>query len=392
MIDYLNIRDKVKSGEDSYTQFKLNVFESKSLAEEMVAFSNAEGGNIVIGVSDAGEITGLCSEDVRRLNQLIANVANENVRPPVYPLVELLNVDGKTVVIVRIRKGLSKPYCTSGGIYLTKSGSDKRKMSPDELRRLFAQSSNTFADETVIPGSGIRDLNSEYFYHFLEKKDKATYIDLMSSRLDLPTLLGNLDLMRNDRLTLAGNLLFGINPQRFCKSFCIQCVHFAGHDVDVNTFIARENVTGSLHEMYKQCLNFLKSNLIRFQDSSNFNTPGKLEIPEETLIEVLINALIHRDYYIQSTIKAFVFTDRVEIISPGRLPNSLTVAKIKHGISIHRNPILNSLGQYILPYSGLGSGIRRIMRYSPDTEFINDVDKDEFRCVLRRGGRMLHQP
>ncbi|MBF0232168.1 MAG: putative DNA binding domain-containing protein [Desulfamplus sp.] len=384
MIDHLNMVEKIQMGEDSHTQFKENVFEPKSFAEEMVAFSNADGGDIVIGVSNSGEIMGLVADDVRRLNQLISNVANENVRPPVYPLVDLLDIKGKILLIVRIRKGVSKPYCTSGGLYVTKSGSDKRKMSPDELRRLFAESGNAFADETTISGSDIKDINIESFYNFLERKDKGTYIDLKSNRLDFVTILSNLDLLRDGQLTLAGNLLFGMNPQRFCKSFYVQCVHFAGNDIDVNQFITKENITGTLYEMYKQCLNFIKSNLSRVQDDANFNTSGSLEIPEETLIEVIINALIHRDYYIQSTVKVFIFTDRVEIINPGRLPNSLTVEKIKNGISIHRNPILNSLGQYIMPYSGLGSGIRRIIRYSPDTVFVNDVNKEQFKCVLRR--------
>ena len=386
MIDQLNIFEKVRLGEDSHTQFKINIFESRSLAEEMVAFSNAEGGVIVIGVSDTGEIAGLMEADIRRLNQLISNVASENVKPPIYPLVELITIQNKTLLIVRIRKGWNKPYCTSGGLYLTKAGADKRKMSPEELKRLFAQSANIFADESIIRGSDITDINSELFFHFLTKKDKETYIDLKAGRLDLTTILHNLDLMRESQLTLAGNLLFGMNPQHYCKSFFVQCVHFSGKDVDVDRFIAKETITGTLSEMYKQCLNFIRSNLKRLQDDSNFNTPGMLEIPEEALIEVIINALIHRDYYIQSTIKAFIFDDRIEIINPGRLVNSLSIEKIRNGISIHRNPILNSLGQYMLPYSGLGSGIRRIVRYCPDVVFINDVDQEMFTCVIPRAG------
>lgn len=183
-------------------------------------------------------------------------------------------------------------------------------------------------------------------------------------------------------MTLAGNLLFGKSPQRFCKSFYIQAVHFQGNDIDSDTFISRENITGSFYEMYKQSMHFIKSNLRRLQDSENFNTPGRLEIPEESLIEAVINSLIHRDYYINSTIKIFIFADRVEIINPGKLPNPLTVEKIKNGISIHRNPVLNSLSQYLLPYSGLGSGIKRILRYSPNVEFVNDIDKEEFKCIF----------
>lgn len=392
MIDQLNIIEKVKLGEDSFTQFKINIFESRSLAEEMVAFSNAEGGEIAIGVSDAGEIAGLMEADIRRLNQLISNAASENVKPPIYPLVELITIQNKTVMIVRVRKGWNKPYCTSGGLYLTKAGADKRRMSPEELKRLFAQSANIFADESILRGSDITDINAEQFFYFLNKKDKESYIDLKAGRLVMSTILHNLDLMRENQLTLAGNLLFGLNPQRYCKSFFVQCVHFSGKDVDVDRFVAKETVTGTLPEMYRQCLNFIKSNLKRLQDDSNFNTPGVLEIAEEALMEIIINALIHRDYYIQSTIKAFIFDDRIEIINPGRLVNSLSIEKIKNGISIHRNPILNSLGQYMLPYSGLGSGIRRIMRYCPDVVFINDMEREIFACVIPRRISGREQP
>lgn len=379
-----NILERIKQGEDSFTQFKENIFEAKKVAEEMVAFSNASGGDIIIGVMDNGTISGLNDNDINRLNQLISNTANENVKPPIYPLVEVQHVDGKKILVVSIRNGTSKPYSTGSGLYITKSGADKRKMSQAELKRLFAESSSIFADEELVQRSNLSDLNTEAFYSYLEKKDKEVYIELKSKHLDLETILQNLDLLRGGHLTLAGNLLFGKNPQQFNKSFYIQAVHFTGFDVDADHFVSKETIIGSIYELYKQSMNFIKSNLKRVQDCDNFNTPGILEIPEESIIEAVINALIHRDYYINSTIKIFIFTNRVEIISPGKLPNSLTVEKIKSGISIHRNPILNSLGQYLLPYSGLGSGIKRIVKYSPDVQFVNDVNKEEFKCILKR--------
>ena len=79
-----------------------------------------------------------------------------------------------------------------------------------------------------------------------------------------------------------------------------------------------------------------------------------------------------------------MFDDRVEIISPGKLTNALTIEKIKSGISIHRNPILNSISKYILPYSGYGSGIKRILKINPEVVFINDIDKEEFKAIIYR--------
>ena len=112
-----------------------------------------------------------------------------------------------------------------------------------------------------------------------------------------------------------------------------------------------------LPTLYQQALNFLRSNLCNPQISEALNEQSELEIPEACFVEVLGNALLHRDYFINATIKVFIVEHRAEIRSPGKLPNSLSIPKIRSGLSIHRNPVLSSIGQYLLPYSGLGSGI-----------------------------------
>jgi len=158
---------RISNGEDSFTQFKENITNGDKLSEELVAFSNAKGGLLIIGVSDNSDITGLNHDDIRRLNQLIGNVINSKMTPPIYPLVEIKTINDKKILIVTISEGVNKPYATNKGIYLTKAGSDKRKISPEELRRLFAESKKLFADEEIIPNSNITDINTELFYHRL---------------------------------------------------------------------------------------------------------------------------------------------------------------------------------------------------------------------------------
>ncbi len=116
---------------------------------------------------------------------------------------------------------------------------------------------------------------------------------------------------------------------------------------------------GNLSELYEKTMNFILRNLRKVQVEDSFNSLGELEIPKEVLEELLVNALIHRDYFIKSGIKVFIFDNRIEIISPGKLPNTLTVEKIKLGTSIARNPILYSNARYVLPFRGIGSGIPR---------------------------------
>jgi predicted HTH transcriptional regulator len=283
-----------------------------------------------------------------------------------------------------VEDGINKPYSTNKGIYLTKAGSDKRKISPQELRRLFAESKSLFADEETINETSINDLNIQIYHHYLEKSNKEVFDKLKNKELNLGVLLENEMIMKNHNLTLAGNLIFGINPQKFNKSFYINCCYFDGNNTSVNQYISKKRILGTFFKLYDESLGFIKSNLRYRQVEENFNSTGVLEINEIVLGELVVNALIHRDYYINSSIKIFIFHNRIEIISPGKLTNSLTVKNIINGRSICRNPILDSICENILPYSGYGSGIKRVLSINPNIEFINDIDNEEFKCIIPR--------
>lgn len=384
MMQIPEVLSRIQQGEDSVTQFKVDITDANRLAEELVAFSNAEGGMLLIGVDDNGSTVGLDNKQISRINQLISNTANENVKPPIYPLTEIVEIAGKRIIVVNVRKGESRPYQTSKGLFLSKSGSDKRKMSTEELRRLFAASQRLFADEEALVGSTPGDINSEAVYDFLSKDNPDILEELKRNTLSAETVFTNLGLLNDGVMTLAGNLLFGKVPSRFTPSFYIDCVHFAGNAVDVDHFIDKSTVKGTLRTQYDGAMQFLRNNLRHVPMDQNFNAQTRLEIDERVFGELLVNALVHREYYIQSSVKVFVFDNRVEIISPGKLPNSLTVEKIKNGISVHRNPILNSISKTLLPYSGYGSGVKRVLRLNPDVEFLNDIERELFVCTIPR--------
>ena len=282
--------EKISNGEDSYTQFKENITNTDKLAEELVAFSNAKGGLLILGVKDDSSIKGLSDNDIRRLNQLIGNVINANVTPPVYPLTTIEKINNKKLLVIEIDEGSNKPYSTNKGFYLTKAGSDKRKISPEELRRLFAQSKKLFADEELVNGSDISDLNSEQFLRFLKQDNKLVYDELKINKLSLDVVLENLELLRDAQLTLAGNLIFGLDPQRFRPSFYVDCVFFDGNDVSVDRYVSKKVVKGSFEKLFNDSLSFIIGHLIRRQIDENFNSSGELEV--DTYIDVSLSSVV----------------------------------------------------------------------------------------------------
>ncbi len=380
----IELIERISNGEDSYTQFKRQIISSKDLAKEFVAFSNADGGVIVFGVDDDENIVGLEKTEIEKIGQLVGNVGQENVKPPIHPLTQNITIEHKRLVLVSVESGFAKPYKTSSGIYYTKSGADKKIMSDEELKRLFSEPKRLYADEEVLPKTDITDINSEMFMQFLKKDNEAIYRSLKLKKLSLSQVLKNRELLSNNHLTLAGNLIFGLEPQRFSPLFYIDCCYFDGNDISTTRYISEKTLKGTFSFMMDNAVAFVTSQLRNYQIDKDFNSNAKLEISEVVLTESIVNALIHRDYYINSSIKVFIFHNRVEIISPGKLTNSLTIEKIKSGLSIARNPILSSVAKNVLPFTGYGSGIRRILEIDPNVEFINDKELEQFKSIIPR--------
>ena len=129
---------------------------------------------------------------------------------------------------------------------------------------------------------------------------------------------------------------------------------------------------------------FIKRNLHYVQGDQGVNSLGILEVPEIVFQELLVNALIHRDYFISAPIRVLVFADRVEISNPSHLPNHLTVEQIRYGLSNMRNPLLASHATHLLPYRGLGSGIPRALKAWPSIDLVDDRAGNPFKAIIRR--------
>jgi len=383
-MDALELLDLIQKGESSEVQFKIRVNDAYKTGTEMVAFSNTKGGLLIIGIDDkTGNINGLSYDELQATNQLLANAASDNVKPPIYIYTETVEVSDNKVVIAQISEGISKPHTDNKGIIWVKNGSDKRKVvTKEEMARLLQSSGNLFADETLVNGTTINDIDEDFFKDFIKSKTKKTISEL---GLSISGMLSNMGMLKDGALSLGGLLLFGENPQQYRPTFTVQCVAIAGNDISSKDYRDKEDpFTGNLQELYAKTLSFITRNLKKIQKEESFNSPSILELPIETIEELLVNALVHRDYFILSSIKVFIFDNRIEIISPGILPNTLTIENIKVGTSIQRNPMLYSNSRYVLPFFGVGSGIPRAYENVPDLELINDIDRGLFISIIKR--------
>jgi ATP-dependent DNA helicase RecG len=381
-LETVELLEIVARGEDSRHQFKEDATNALSLAAEIVAFANSGGGRIFIGVADDGTIHAHGAESVARLNQLIGNAASNSVRPPINPLTENVAISAGVVIVVTIPDGISKPYMDHGGAIWVKSGSDKRKVTArEEMQRMFQTAQLVHGDDVPVPGTSISDVDTDYFRRFY----KARYDqELEDQKQSLGQLLTNMRLLSNGALTVSGILLFAKDPQAFLPVFHVKAVCYPGNNIHATTYLDSADIFGRLQTQFEESLSFVLRNLRREQMGQGVNTVGEVEIPRIVLEELLANALIHRDYFVSAPIRIFIFDDRVEIISPGHLPNNLTVANIRSGNSNIRNPILTSFATKLLPYRGLGNGILRALKEYPDIDFLDDRDGNLFRVVIKR--------
>ncbi|EGR4346413.1 ATP-dependent DNA helicase RecG [Vibrio cholerae] len=369
--------------EDSRHQFKADVNNASSLGAEMVAFSNSAGGLILIGVkNEDGSRSGLTRDDIGRINQIVANAATNNVRPPINPVTENILLPDGLVIVVHIEQGISKPYMDTQGFVWVKNGSDKRRVTArEELQRMFQEAALIHADETPVGGSSVADIDQEFFDAFFEGEYGERVEDQDVSRVQL---LENMNLAKNGQLNICGALLFASRPQIRLPVFIVKAVAFPGVDIEDEHYIDSQDINGKLSDVFQKVLGFVLANIRHVQNEQGFNSVGEPEIPRIVLEELIANALIHRDYFVSAPIKVLVFADRIEIVSPGHLPNNLTIENIKMGNSNVRNPILASFAPKVLPYRGLGSGIKRAIKAYPDIEFIDDRAGNAFKAIIKR--------
>ena len=404
-----DILKQIKAGEVSGMQFKERILDKYDIACELVAFSNSHGGKLVVGIKDkTGETNALSYSEVQETTNLLSDIASENVVPSILIKIDTVEVEDGNLVVATVKEGLNKPYHDNKGIVWVKNGADKRKVFDNaELAEMMTDCGSFAPDEAGVRDATVNDLDATTIKQFLgnrfervlEKKGltgdafNEASLDMICSAIakghDCEKILRNLRFIRPDgTLTVAAMLLFGKYTQRWMPMMTAKCICFAGNSVGSKVFRDKVNdadMEGNLLHQYDTIMDFFTRNLHNVQVGDEFNSMGKLEIPYTSLVEFTVNSLVHRSLNMKAPVRIFIFDNRVEIHSPGALPNGLTIEDIKAGTSMPRNMFLFNNAIYLLPYTGVGSGITRALDEDINVTFMNNNKAQEFVITVWRG-------
>jgi len=368
----------IRNGENSGVEFKRDDVHADSLAKEVAAVLNLEGGHILLGVEDDGTVSGL-TRDLPAAEQWVMNVCREQVRPAVIPYWETVPWDSARVVGVMSLPADSpdKPYKAKRGtawVTFVRVGSTSREATREEEARLYQASGMMRYDIKAVSGTTIQDLDLRRLENYLGdvlQQDSPAADDDQSWE---ETLL-NLDLLMRDRghvMTTVGSLLlFGNTPNRFLPQSGITATAYTADQKDYAT-VDEELIRGPLVPAVSKRGKLVETGVIdRAVDfvSRNMGTEAWIEggrrrrrksFPIPAVREAIVNAVAHRDYTITVTdIEVSLYSDRLEVISPGRLPNTVTVPKMMQGYRAARNELLKEILRDYDYVEHRGMGVRR---------------------------------
>lgn len=390
--------ETISNGESSGVEFKRDDLQNHALAKELVAFSNLEGGMVLLGVEDDGSMAGLTRDN---LEEWVMTVCRDKIRPAIIPFFEIIRdaEPGKNVAIVRVERGFDvhSLWHNNRNTYYIRVGSQTREPTPQELGRLFQQRGTFRADLRPVSGATLKDMDrrrlNDYFGRIRqqdvpEDRDEAGW----------QALLINTEIMIEEGVSLSGMLLFGKSPNRFLPQAGIDAVAFPGREKD---YTARERTAlrGSMTPLMDENGNLLEAGLV--EQALEFvrrNTPvtavledgarrvEKPTYPDEVIREAVVNALIHRDYLLANTdIELAIYEDRFEVISPGKLPNGITPERMRAGTRASRNQLLKDVMRDYGYLEHMGMGVpRKIIRGMKEHNGTDpDLIEENERFVVR---------
>ena len=365
--------EMIHNGESSGVEFKRDVIQNHDLAKELVAFANFQGGVVLLGVEDDGSVSGITRDDPE---QFVMNACRDKIRPGLIPFYEVVKdvEPGKDVAAVRVSRGFDVQtlWHKNKNAYYIRVGTQSREPSPDELSRLFQQRGTFRAELRPVSGAVLADLDLRRLKNYFSRV-RQQEVPADNDEAGWATLLFNTEIMVEDGITVSGMLLFGRTPNRFLPQAGIDAAAFPGHNKDYG---ARERsaLRGPLTPLLSDADEIVEAGLVEQALSfvqRNTAVAGHLQeggarreevsaYPKEAVREAVVNALVHRDYLLSSTdIELTIYDDRMEIVSPGRLPNGITPTRMLTGCRAARNQLIKDVMRDYRYLENSGMGVPR---------------------------------
>lgn len=383
----------IANGENSGVEFKSAEVGNRELARELVALANLQGGQVLVGVDDDGAVSGI-DLSPQDLEQWVMQTCRDKIRPELNPYFEIVTdvAPGRSVAVVRVDRGWNVHHLWHNNhrTYYVRVGSTNREASPEELERMFQQRQRLRAELQPVSGTSIEELDRrrlvDYFEHVrgqpappVPLADFSAQEEAERREADWRYLLANTEFLGGEGTlrgaTVAGLILFGTNPSRFLPQAKIDAAAYYGSDKDYD---AKERCTlrgpltplgaadGTLLEpgLVEQAMAFIRRNIETTQLEDGLRRRERWDYPAEALRETIVNAVVHRDYLLSGTdIELSIYADRLEVISPGRLPNGVTPDSMRLGIRSARNELLKDVMRDYGYLEHMGMGVpRKIVR------------------------------
>ena len=405
------LQDLIAQGENSSIEFKSDRIDNRDMARELVALANLQGGRLLLGVENDGSVSGLVRRDgleaagsedggrrtYRKLEEWVVQACRDKIRPELVPYFEVIPdvAPGRDVAVVRVERGWTVHHLwhNQHRTYYIRVGSVNREASPEELARLFQRRGAYRLELQPVCGTSSKHLDgqrlADYFAHIRGQEVPADSPPAVlpknraqerhdAGMLGWQPLLVNTGLLSKDDphpTTVAGLMLFGRNPNWFLPHATVDAVAYFGTEKDYDAkercvmrgpIVPLLAADGALLEpgLVEQAMAFIRRNIDTAQLEDDVRRRERWDYPPEALRETIVNAIVHRDYSLSGTnIEISIYADRLEVVSPGRLPIGITPDKVRTGCRRSRNEFVKDVMRDYGYLDHMGMGVpRKIVR------------------------------
>jgi ATP-dependent DNA helicase RecG len=385
----MGIKELIDKGETQSLEFKESLRLKDEIGETVSAFSNSDGGTVIVGVSDSGGVPGV---DIGK-NSLeeLANYIKRNTDPRIFPSVKILERGGKNVVMVEVKECQEKPVFFKNHAY-KRVGKTNQRISAAEIRKLAREEKRRLSwDEQICEKTFLEDIDEKKIRWFVREAGKQRRLNITEDA-PIEEVLVKLKLLADRKLTNVAVLLFS-RESKFLQSE-VKCIRFSGNE-PVKPYIDFQTLEGTVFDLVDGAEVFVLRNIKK----SIWLVPGQLqreeryEYPPDAIREAIVNAVVHRDYESPSKVEVRVFDNRIEVWNPGLLPEGITLEDLKREHrSIPRNPLLFRQLFWVKYVEDVGGGTLDMIKWckewglpEPDFKFITGATVVVFRLPPKIG-------